>query len=82
MFKRMFMVTKTLTITKEAYEQLKALKRPEESFSEEIKRITGSKQDIMRFAGILTEEEGEGMLAAIRKMREETSIQLKRKLQL
>ena len=82
MFKHTFMVTKTLTITKEAYEQLKALKRPEESFSEAIKRITGSKHDIMRFAGILTEEEGEEMLAAIRKMREETGRQLKRKLQL
>ncbi|MBI2143272.1 hypothetical protein HYU20_02940, partial [Candidatus Woesearchaeota archaeon] len=27
------MVTKTLTITKDAYEQLKALKKPDESFS-------------------------------------------------
>lgn len=81
-FKRMFMVTKTITVTKDAYEQLKALKRPEESFSQEIKRITASKQDIMRFAGILTDKEGEEMLTAIKKMREESDKQLKRKLQL
>lgn len=64
------MVTKTLTITKEAYEQLKALKMPGESFTEEIKRITRGKDDIMRFAGILSEEEGEEMLKDIKRMRE------------
>ena len=66
------MVTKTLTITKEAYEQLKALKRPEESFSEEIKRITGGKQDIMQFAGILSDmsdKDFEEMKQSIRELR-------------
>ncbi len=69
----MFMVTKTITVTKDAYEQLKALKRPDESFSEEIKRITGSKQDIMRFAGalsFLTDKEVEEIKASIRQLRE------------
>ena len=76
------MVTKTITVTKDAYEQLKALKRPEESFSEEIKRITGGKQDIMRFAGILSDNEGEEMLAAINKVREQSDKRLKRKLRI
>ena len=66
------MVTKTITVTKDAYEQLKALKRPEESFSEEIKRITGGKQDIMRFAGILSDlsdKDIEEMKQSIRELR-------------
>ena len=70
------MATKTLTITKDAYERLKALKRPEESFTEEIKRITGGSQDIMRFAGALSylsDEEVEEMKSSIRQMREHAS---------
>ena len=70
------MVTKTITVTKDAYEQLKALKRPEESFSEEIKRITGGKQDIMKFAGalsFLSDEEVEDIKASIKQMREYSS---------
>ena len=66
------MVTKTITVTKDAYEQLKALKRPEESFSEEIKRITSGKQDIMRFAGILSDlndKDIEEMKQSIREVR-------------
>ena len=66
------MVTKTITVTKDAYEQLKALKRPEESFSEEIKRITNGKQDIMRFAGILSDlsdKDIEEMKQSIRELR-------------
>ncbi len=74
------MVTKTLTITKDAYEQLKSLKRPDESFSEEIKRITADKRDIMRFAGILTEEEGEEMKKEIKKMRDYSSKRLRQEL--
>lgn len=64
------MVTKTLTITKDAYERLKMFKKPDESFSKVIKRITADKQDIMQFAGILSEEEGEEMLRDIKRMRE------------
>ena len=76
MFKHTFMVTKTITVTKDAYEQLKALKKPDESFSEEIKRITGGKQDIMRFAGalsFLSDEEVEDIKASIRRVREYSS---------
>ncbi|MBI2176605.1 antitoxin VapB family protein [Candidatus Woesearchaeota archaeon] len=74
------MVTKTITVTKDAYERLKALKRPEESFSEEIKRITGGKQDIMRFAGALSylsDEETEEIKSGIRQMRARASKQFR-----
>ena len=76
----MFMVTKTLTITKEAYEQLNALKRPEESFSEEIKRITADKQDIIRFAGILSDmsdKDFEEMKQSIRELRKRSVSRLR-----
>ncbi len=74
------MVTKTITVTKDAYEQLKALKKPEESFSEEIKRITGGKQDIMRFAGALSylsDEQTEEIKSGIRQLRERASKQFR-----
>ena len=66
------MVTKTITVTKDAYEQLKALKKSGESFSETIKRVAGSKQDIMRFAGILSDisdKDIEEMKQSIRELR-------------
>ena len=54
------MSTKTLTITEEAYERLLSKKREKESFSEVIKRIT-NKGSILKFVGILTQEEGKAL---------------------
>ena len=70
------MVTKTITVTKDAYEQLKALKKSGESFSETIRRVAGGKQDIMRFAGalsFLSDDEVEEIKTSIRMMREYSS---------
>ena len=47
-----------------------------ESFSETVKRVTGGKQDIMRFAGalsFLTDEEVEEIKTSIKRMREYSS---------
>ncbi len=74
------MVTKTLTITKDAYERLKVLKKPDESFSKVIKRITEDKQDIMRFAGILSDlsdEDIEEMKQSIRELRKRSVSRLR-----
>ena len=43
----MFMSTKTITITKEAYENLSRQKNPGESFTEVINRMTSKKGSIM-----------------------------------
>jgi predicted CopG family antitoxin len=62
------MVTKTLTITQEAYDMLKAAKKEDESFSEVIVRKFRPK--LAEFIGTITEEEAEAMkdrIAAMRK---------------
>ena len=50
------MATKTITITEDAYHQLRALKRAEESFSDVIRRLTTDDLDPMAFAGSCTGE--------------------------
>jgi len=46
------MVTKTITITEDAYKKLKVEKLEGESFSEVITRLTdSSKKDLIEFAG-------------------------------
>ena len=44
---------KTITVTDDAYRRLARLKRPKESFSEVIQRLTG-REDLMRFAGTIS----------------------------
>lgn len=39
------MASKTITITEDAYEKLAAHKREDESFSEVIRRLTGTRKD-------------------------------------
>ncbi len=63
------MATKTLTITEDAYNLLAQSKQEGESFSGEIRRIFSKKKvrNLMDFFGVLSYEEGEEMLAAMRK---------------
>lgn len=62
------MPTRTISITEEAYERLKAKKEKNESFTDVINRVTG-KRDIMEFAGILSDEEGEKLEAYVKERR-------------
>ncbi len=65
----MHMSTKTISITEEAYERLKARKEHNESFSDVIVKIT-KKGNIMDFAGMLTDKEADELEKNIRKSRE------------
>lgn len=65
----MFMATKTLTITEDAYDRLFVLKEEDESFSEVIRRLT-TKVKLSDFAGLLTNEEAKKAKEKIALMRE------------
>ena len=66
------MATKTVTITEDAYTILKNKKMKDESFSEEITRLLSNKRkkSLMDFFGILSNEEGEGMLNDLKAIKE------------
>ncbi len=63
------MAIKTITITEEAYERLKAKKEKNESFTHVINRMA-EKRDIMEFAGILSDEDAEKIKKHIKKRRQ------------
>jgi len=52
------MATKSLTITEEAYDQLREHKREDESFTETILRLTGAEQDPLGGFGAMRDVEG------------------------
>lgn len=62
------MGTKTLTITEEAYDRLKAHKQEGESFTDVVLRLTGGEADVAAGAGAW---EGTGFAAAVEAGREE-----------
>jgi len=53
------MVTKTITVTEDAYESLKRLKYEDESFSNLFKRIGSEKISIGNYFGVLGKSERE-----------------------
>ncbi|HLC84479.1 MAG TPA: antitoxin VapB family protein, partial [Candidatus Nanoarchaeia archaeon] len=56
------MVTKTITVTEDAYESIKSLKSKEESFSELFLRLSDQKMKIKDLFGILGKSEEEAKL--------------------
>lgn len=67
------MTTKTITVTEDAYEALRALKEPNESFSKTILRVA-KRKPLSSFSGILSGKSGEEFEKAIiegRKIRNE-----------
>ncbi|SEH40664.1 Predicted antitoxin, CopG family [Halopenitus malekzadehii] len=45
------MATKTITVTEEAYERLREMKRDDESFTDVLLRVTGDERDVMKGFG-------------------------------
>lgn len=50
------MATKTLSLDETAYERLKKMKKPDESFSDVVKRIT-SERSLLEISGIWSDNE-------------------------
>lgn len=61
----------------DVYERLVALKRPQESFSDELRRLTETKGNIMEFAGIwkdMTDKDADEMKKMIRSTKRKTDL--------
>ena len=68
----MFIATKTLTITEDAYGLLKQHKMENESFSEEIARVLSPRPfKLSDFFGILSDESADALEKNIKDMRKE-----------
>ena len=65
---RTHMVTKTISITIEAYDRLQVRKGPDESFSDVILRLT-ERRPLAEYAGMLDKTSVEAIREAIRKNR-------------
>ena len=62
------MAVKTITVTEKAYEALKSLKAPSESFSKTILRVSG-KRSLSGFVGALSKKSAEHLKKSIKEIR-------------
>ncbi len=70
------MGTKNISISEEAYERLAALKKPNESFTEVVNRLT-KRRSILDLAGALNEKEGDEIRREITSLRKASSMRTK-----
>ena len=63
------MATVNISITREAYERLAALRKHKESFSDIINRLT-NRTDLLQFAGILSKKSADRLERHVREFRE------------
>ena len=70
----MHMAVKTITITELAYMRLRRIKRPEESFSDLVVRLTEGRRSVMHLAGSWKDLSGKDYQEMLRALREEEAI--------
>lgn len=70
----MVVATKTLSITDDAYQRLRSMKRDNESFSQVIQRLTG-RQDLLRFAATIGAPLADDLTAASLEVRRDLDSQ-------
>jgi len=63
-----YMVTKTISITKEAYDRLRSRKGPNESFTDVILRLT-ERRPLAEYAGMLSKSSVKAIREAIEEAR-------------
>jgi predicted CopG family antitoxin len=62
------MGTKNISISDEAYTRLASQKKPKESFTDVVNRLTG-RRSVLELRGLLSKKEGRNMLREIEEMR-------------
>lgn len=74
------MATKNIAISEEAYQRLKALKKPGESFTDVIQRMTRTR-GVLDLAGLLSAAQAKELSARVAEGRAESSRRLQRTVQ-
>jgi predicted CopG family antitoxin len=65
-----YMATKTISITREAYDRLRSRKGPNDSFSDVILRLT-ARRPLAEYAGMLDKSSAKAIRSAIEEARRE-----------
>ncbi|MFP3952055.1 MAG: antitoxin VapB family protein [Candidatus Bathyarchaeia archaeon] len=73
------MGSKNISISEEAYQRLASLKKPNESFTQVINRLT-QKRSILELAGTLSEQEAAEIIENINNLREDSEKSLMRNI--
>jgi len=75
----MHMGSKNISISEEAYQRLASLKKPNESFTQVINRLT-QKRSILELAGTLSEQEAAEITENIKLLRRDSEKSLTRNI--